>query len=104
MAVIEFLAAFLAGLISATVFFQSNRSAAHWLLAIGMFTLAVESTFAGLSADAVDLSQRLYWQNCKMLTSTALPAIWISFSLAYARGHGQEALRRWRWPLVGLSA
>lgn len=39
------------------------------------------------------------WLDACLIVSSLLPAVWLLFSLTYARGNGQEILSRWRIPL-----
>lgn len=65
-----------------------------------MALLAFESACVGWSTRATSVPQLIYWQEWKIFATSALPGIWLLFSLSYARGNASEFLRRWRLPLV----
>ncbi len=80
-----------------------DRSArASYALCVGMVLLAVEHAFAGLGMQASLPEDIMSWQRNRLLTMAFLPAIWLSFSLVYARANRRESLRRWAMTLVAL--
>ncbi len=99
-AILALVAAFFGGAMALTVASQARRSLAHWAFALGMVLLAGESAFICLSLDATTAQTVLQWETCKWVVSSLLPAVWLFFSLTYARGNSQEFLARWRLVLA----
>ena len=93
------------------VIFRKQHSVASWCFSAGMITLAVESTFGGLSLGAPEPEASAFWLSLVAVPKSLLPGIWLFFSLTYSRGNYREVLARSRLLLiaafvvpVGLSA
>ncbi len=99
-ALLGFSSACVAAALVFVVSIQERRSAAHWFFALGMGLLALESLCAGLAACAASIPSLDYWRRSEFVLMSFLPAPWLAFSLAYARGNSREFLLKWRWPLV----
>jgi putative PEP-CTERM system histidine kinase len=76
------------------------RSIADWSSVVGLALLAVECLFSWLSAGAILPSRAIYWQNWRLVALSFLPALWLFFSLTYARGNWREFVWKWRLVLV----
>jgi putative PEP-CTERM system histidine kinase len=99
-ALLCYAAAVSSALLATVTLFQKQRSPARWWFAAGMFVFAVESVFNALSFNAVVLGVSRWWQMLAMVAKSFLPAIWLCFSLAYARGDYQLFFRRWRLVII----
>jgi putative PEP-CTERM system histidine kinase len=98
--ILPFASAFLSAAVGVIVGWKEPRSVARWSFVAGMAALAIEATFAGMTAQA-RLPERMdRWQSLQLMTMSLLPGLWILFSLCYARGNYQEFLRRWRFRLA----
>lgn len=81
-----------------------NRHAwTSYALCAGMVLLAAEQAFAGLGGYALLPEAIIGWHRARLLTMAFLPAVWLTFSLVYARANGREALRRWANTVVVLA-
>ncbi len=85
------------------VLFRDARFFVHRIFAVGMIALAVESTFAGLSARAILPENVASWEYLRLFVTATLPGIWLAFSLAFSRENYREFISRWRWILVIFS-
>ncbi len=65
-----------------------------------MFLFAVESALTGLSFGTVSAERVALWQTLGLLVKSLLTAVWLCFSLTYARGNYREFLTRSRLVLV----
>lgn len=77
---------------------------AGWLFFVGMALLAGEGWLdqhANMAKGAVEFDA---WLRKSMLLKSAIPAVWLGFSLVYARGEAHEFLRRWKWALLAALA
>ncbi|HWD90878.1 MAG TPA: XrtA/PEP-CTERM system histidine kinase PrsK [Verrucomicrobiae bacterium] len=99
-AILDFAAALAGMALASTVVWARRRSLAHWIFSSGMIVLAVESLFLGLASCASVPEEMIYWEKWRMAAMSALPGIWLSFSMAYARGSYAEFLKKWRYPLL----
>lgn len=79
---------------------RHERAFARWVFVAGMFVLAVEGLFLGLTADAVVPAEKLRWETWELVAMSFLPGVWLLFSLVYARGNYREFLKRWRIALL----
>jgi putative PEP-CTERM system histidine kinase len=70
----------------------ARRSLSRWAFSAGMLALAVESLFAGLGAHAADPDAARTWQQRRLLIESVAPALWLLFSLTYARGDSRQSL------------
>src|SRR5471030_1686866 len=99
-AMLAFAAALFSGALAFMTCWRERKSIAHRSFAAGMFVLAVESVFNGLSLNAASVKEMIHWQNWGLATISFLPGIWLLFSLSYGRGNYREFLQRWRSALV----
>ncbi len=111
-AILAFVAAIWAGAMAFVAPWRQRLSMilVHWAFAAGMVVLALESFFAGMSANTSQPEAIIHWQSLKLIAMSFLPGIWLFFSLGYSRGNFQEFLNKWRFVLattfllpVGLS-
>jgi putative PEP-CTERM system histidine kinase len=99
---LAFFGAILSGIIALLTLAKTHRSLARWAFAFGMGALAVESFCVGLATDALLPDKVVYWQTLAFIVMSFLPAIWLVFSLTYARGSYSEFLHEWRFCLLAL--
>ena len=98
--ILAYTSAFFAAALAVAIAWYERRSLAHWFFVAGMAALAAESSFSGLTADALLPEEMVHWQNWRLLAMSFLPVTWLSFSLTYARGNYREFLSRWRFLLA----
>jgi hypothetical protein len=79
---------------------RERRSLVHWLYGLGMFVLAVEALFTGLSAQTLGAYQAVVWQHWRLLTAALVPGTWLLFALSFTREKGQSLSAHWKW-MVG---
>lgn len=94
--IIAFGAALAAGGMAAGVAF-SAKSLTHWVLVVGMVLLAAESLCVGLSEYSLLPEQAMLWQQWRMLMLSAIPGVWLVFSIVYARENPRKLLERSQW-------
>ena len=61
-------ACFCAGVVC-FVLLREKRSYVHWLFGLGMFILAGEAFFTGLSIQTLDAEQAIAWQHLRLLAA-----------------------------------
>jgi putative PEP-CTERM system histidine kinase len=99
-AILDFVAALVGGLLASTVAWTRRGSVSHWIFSGGMVVLAAESLFLGFAAGSSLPEERVFWEKWRLTAMSALPGIWLFFSLTYARGNYSEFLKRWRYVLL----
>ena len=95
-AFISFLAAAVAGALSAFMIIRAPRSRVHRLFAAGLLLLALVQLCDALTARSLHPLEVLFWQRVRFLPLAFAPGFWLLFSLSYARGNSEEFLARWR--------
>jgi putative PEP-CTERM system histidine kinase len=89
------------GLAVAGLLVRPRHPAQGWLAA-GLALLVIETLCQHASYRAPSREAMLAWQRGALLVSALLPAVWLGFSLTFARGEPGRYLYRWRWVLLGL--
>lgn len=91
----------LAVLLALAAFFRTHWSVPRTCFVAGMGLLAADSMLGALAADALRPDQAVGWVRWKLVTLSLLPAVWLPFSLSYARGSDRQWFARWRiWPAL----
>jgi putative PEP-CTERM system histidine kinase len=72
---------------------------ASWCFFIGMILLAAERLMTQAAEQAKSPLEVEQWLVRSLWVKSLIPAVWLGFSLMYARGNAAEFLRRWRWML-----
>src|SRR6185369_3082679 len=101
-AVLSFAAAYLSLILTAAVLLRDRHSFVHRVFAAGVFLFALEEIFRALSYSSGLPPDLLYWHRRVMVTSAALPAAWLLFSVCYARKESRGLFSRWKWGLLGV--
>jgi putative PEP-CTERM system histidine kinase len=81
---------------------RDHRSFVHRVFALGMVTLALESFFTGLSAQAVFPRQAIRWQEWRFGAAALVPGIWLIFGLSFGRGDYRRLLSKWKWVILAV--
>jgi putative PEP-CTERM system histidine kinase len=68
----------------------------HWTFAAGILLLAAYTSLARVSLGATDFEAIARLERWRLMLASFLPAVWIPFSLSYARGNHQEFVKKWR--------
>ncbi len=72
------------------------RSVHQWSFLVGMTLVATEEFLQSISLNPLSsLEQMLFWQRAATLATAALPVVWLTFSLTYARGNPSQFLKKW---------
>ncbi|HEY8239921.1 MAG TPA: XrtA/PEP-CTERM system histidine kinase PrsK [Kiritimatiellia bacterium] len=98
--IIQYAAAAAAAGLAVYALFREQQSLVQRLYAAGMLLMAVEFVFGALSVAALMPEDMIRFQRCRLLVMSLVPAVWMTFSLAYARGNHREFLTRWRYVLA----
>jgi putative PEP-CTERM system histidine kinase len=99
---LPFAAALFSLLLAVARLLRPKRSPAGWFFLAGMTALGMESLFTGFSLRANEPEQVVRWLTLAFILQSCVPAVWLAFSLTYARGEYRAFLSRWRIPLAVL--
>ncbi|OPY15871.1 MAG: Sensor protein ZraS [Syntrophus sp. PtaB.Bin138] len=86
--------------IAALALRRDRQAFVNRVFALGMALFAMEATLTGLLFQAASLDSFLFWQRMRFTASSFLPAVWLTFSLSFARANYREQISRWKWVLV----
>src|SRR5438132_14372552 len=100
--VISYAAAYLSLILTLGVLVRDRHSFVHRMFALGMFLFAAEELLRGMSYGAVLPAETIYWQKRVIAVSSIIPAVWLVFSLAYARVNADKLIARWTWVIVAI--
>lgn len=98
--VLAFVTAALTLTVVAVAIYRGRRSFVQSIFAAGMFLFAVEAILTGMVFYASTLDQFLFWQRWRLLTASLSPAIWLLFSVSFARANYREQILRWKWVIL----
>lgn len=86
--------------IGVVALWRDPLSFVHRVFAAGMALLAIEAGLTGLAFRAPSLDDFLFWQRLKLINDSLLPALWLLFSVSFARANYQEQISKWKWVLI----
>jgi putative PEP-CTERM system histidine kinase len=102
-AVLSYAAAYFSLIVTLGVLLRDKHSFVHRTFGAGMLLLAAAELFRGMSYGAVSPGDAVYWQRRVMATSAVLPAVWLAFSVTYARADAAKFLAQWKWAIIGIA-
>ncbi|MGB5157900.1 MAG: XrtA/PEP-CTERM system histidine kinase PrsK [Desulfobacterales bacterium] len=79
---------------------RDPRSFIHRVFSAGMILCSINAALTGLvfqSSSAEDFLLRLHIQT---LASSLLPAVWLLFSISFARANYAEQISKWKWIII----
>ena len=94
-----FAAVFTAGL-AVAAFLQDRHSFVHRVFAAGMLLFALDAGLVGLFYQAPFTTQFLLRQWLQPLVASLLPAVWLLFSVSFARANYKEQISQWKWVVL----
>lgn len=99
---LSLVAAVLAILLGGASLVQRRRSPASWCFFAGMMVFGAEMFLQAACFRGDGPAGGWQWMRWKLTASALLPALWLPFSVIYARGNYREFLVRWRPVLLVL--
>ncbi len=96
-------AVFTAG-IAITALLQDRHSFVHRIFAVGMLLFALDAGLVGLFYRTPFTTQFLLRQWLQPLVASFLPAVWLLFSVSFARANYKEQIYQWKWVLLASLA
>lgn len=98
--VIAYVAAGVTAGVAVVALWRDPRSFVHRIFALGMVMFAIEAGLTGLVFQASSLDVFLFRQRLQTIAASFLPAVWLLFSVTFARANYREQLSRWQWVLI----
>src|SRR5262245_51943702 len=98
-AVLSYASAYLSLIVTVGVLLRDRHSVVHRTFAGGLFLFAVEYLCRAMSYGAIFPADAIYWHKRVVAVSALLPAVWLAFSVIYARVNPSRFLARWKWVL-----
>src|SRR5262245_1542536 len=99
-AVLSYAAAYFSLILTATVLLRDRHSFVHRTFATGILLFGAEELVRGISYGAILPEDVIYWQKWIIAVSALIPAVWLGFSLGYARADFQRFITKWKWALL----
>src|SRR6185503_14088845 len=81
------IAATLSLIIAAVVLLRDSDSWVHRMLAAGMYLFATQELLRGLISSNALVDNVIYWHKWILAIEALNPAIWLAFSISYARSN-----------------
>ncbi len=97
---LSYAAAYFGVTVAAAVLLRDQRSFVHRIFAAGMIVLSAEEFLRGIVLGSVLPEDILYWQKRVLAISACVPAVWLAFSLSYARANSEKVLAKWKWGMI----
>lgn len=97
---ISFVAATVTAGIAFLALWRDPRSFVHRVFAAGMALFALAAGFSGLAYLGPTADQFLYWRRFQFLLVSFVPALWLLFSVSFARANYPEQIMKWKWVLI----
>jgi putative PEP-CTERM system histidine kinase len=86
--------------IAVLALWRDPRSFVHRVFAAGMALFALEAVLTGLAYLSPSVDEFLYWRRFQFLLASFVPAVWLLFSVSFARVNYPEQISRWKWVLI----
>jgi putative PEP-CTERM system histidine kinase len=80
--------------------YRGPRSFVQGIFAFGMLLLSLEAALTGLVYQPNTLSEFLFRQRQLFIISSLVPAVWLLFSISFARANYFEQISKWKWVLL----
>ena len=86
--------------IAALALWRDRQAFVNRIFALGMALFAIEAVLTGLVFHTPSLEDFLFWQRMRFTASSFLPAVWLAFSVSFARANYAEQVSKWKWLLI----
>jgi putative PEP-CTERM system histidine kinase len=80
--------------------YRGPRSLVQGVFACGMLLLSLEVALAGLVYQSDTLSAFFFWLRPRFIVASFVPAVWLLFSISFARANYYEQISKWKWVLL----
>ena len=100
--ILSFLATIMAAGIMLLALYKDSKSFVQRVFALGMLLFVFEEGLSGFAYYETTTTQLLFWYKVQLIISTLLTAVWLLFSICYARSNYTEQVSKWKWVLISV--
>jgi len=86
--------------IAVMALYRDPRSFVHRVFAAGMGLLALEAGMSGFVYQTQSIDEFLFWYMMQLIIASFLPALWLLFSVSFARANYSEQISKWKWIML----
>ncbi|MGO9138332.1 MAG: XrtA/PEP-CTERM system histidine kinase PrsK [Syntrophales bacterium] len=86
--------------IAVMALYRDPRSFVHRVFAAGIGLLALEAGISGFGYQAESIDKFLFWYMMQLVIASFLPALWLLFSVSFARANYSEQISKWKWIIL----
>ncbi len=97
---ISFVAALMTAGIAVMALWRDPRSFVHRVFAAGMVLLALDAGLTAFVYQAPPFDRFPFWQRLQLIVASFVPALWLLFSVSFARANYSEQISKWKWILI----
>ena len=98
--ILSFLAAIMAAGIMLLALHKDSKSFVQRVFELGMLLFVLEAGLNCLAYFEANIAKFLFWYKFQFIISTLLSAVWLLFSICYARSNYREQISKWKWVLI----
>ncbi|RPH47784.1 MAG: PEP-CTERM system histidine kinase PrsK [Desulfobacteraceae bacterium] len=96
---LSFIAAIVTAGIAVMALYRDPRSFAHRVFAAGMILFAIDAVLTGFTSQSTSFDDFLFRERLQLIAASFLPAVWLFFSVSFARANYSEQISSWKWVL-----
>jgi putative PEP-CTERM system histidine kinase len=100
---ISYIAAIVTAGVAAVALYRDPRSFAHRVFAAGMILFAIDAGLTGFASQSLSFEDFLFREKLQLIAASFLPAVWLFFSVSFARTNYSEQISSWKWVLLSSS-
>jgi putative PEP-CTERM system histidine kinase len=104
LSLLPYLAAAASVLLAFASVLRKQPTPATWCFFVGMLALALDTVITAFALRATTPETLVFWLAAGVIVKSAIPAVWLGFSLTYSRSASRESLNRWAIPLALIGA
>jgi len=97
---LSYIAAVVTAGIAVLALWRDPRSFIHRVFGAGIILCSIDAVLTGFIFQSLSIDNFLFWQHIQLIASSFLPAIWLLFSVSFARANYMEQISSWKWVII----
>ncbi|MEN6319743.1 MAG: XrtA/PEP-CTERM system histidine kinase PrsK [Syntrophaceae bacterium] len=97
---LSYIAAIVTAGIALVALYRDPHSFVHRLFAAALSFFALEAWLSGLVYQSPSTDTFFFWYRLQLIAASFLPALWLIFSVSFARTNYSEQILQWKWVLI----
>ncbi len=97
---LSYLAAIVTAGIAVMALYRDPRSFVHRVFAAGMILFAIDAGLTGFVSQSPSSDIFMFRERLHLIAASFLPAVWLLFSISFARANYSEQVSSWKWVLL----